>query len=162
MVRDTDHCGVAERELTAGTCRTPTPAPRPRLAGSPGRWPAGPTPAPRPSTASGSRWPALRPAAADDEAPDIDVYTYVPPFRTGPGGGWYKVAWGSREVLRTDRVDGAVLRFARELNRARELRFVSDDDACSAAESHRRVTGVVVSVVPALEVSVQVSPITRA
>jgi hypothetical protein len=98
---------------------------------------------------------------ADDEAPDVDVYTYVPPFRTGPGGGWYKVAWGEHEVLRTTRVDGAVLRVARELNRASELRFVFDTDACTAAESYRRVTGVTVSVVPALEVSVQVDPITR-
>lgn len=133
---DTDACSAAEHELTA--------------------WPSDTETCQAAEASQLVLQDAEVCAAVDAVGPDIEIYTFVPPQRTGPGGGWYSVTWGGHEVLRIGRMDGTVLRFARELASAREVRFVSDSDQCSAADAARPVTAVAVAVGPPLEASVQV------
>ena len=94
--------------------------------------------------------------SADDSAP-VGVWTYIPGFATGPGGG-FEVVHGGRVVLRGRHGGLAALKFAQELAKADRVRWVADADACAASEQEERPLSVTVTVVPALELTIGVQP----
>lgn len=94
--------------------------------------------------------------AADSTSP-VGIWTSVPPFKTGPGGGWYEVVHSGRTVIRTRHAGLDVLKFARRLHEAREVRWVHDTDHSDFRESENHVTGVTLAVGPALELNLEIS-----
>jgi hypothetical protein len=94
--------------------------------------------------------------AAEATAP-VGIWTGVPPFKTGPGGGWYEVVHSGRTVIRARHAGLDVLRFAKRLHEAREVRWVHDADHSDFSESENHVTGVTMVIEPALELGIEIA-----
>jgi len=101
--------------------------------------------------------------ATDSYGGVIDVYTFIPPLSTGPGGG-FEVVWtdqaGRRHlVLAGSHVSKAVLELAKGIAEATEVVFIRDSDGCRAAEASKPVIGVTVDVQPAVRVGIEAVPV---
>lgn len=97
--------------------------------------------------------------ATDSYAGVIDVYTFIPPLATGPGGG-FEVVWtdeaGRRHViLAGSHVSRSVLELAKGIAGATEVVFIRDSDGCRAAETSKPVIGVTIDVQPAVRVGIE-------
>jgi hypothetical protein len=103
--------------------------------------------------------------SSDTPNPVVDIFTYVPTWDIGQGGGLLRIVWTNPEtgqrhvVIQSSRPDGNMLRAARELAAAREVAFPADSDACRAADEEDggilAVTGPAAA--PALEVTAEVT-----
>jgi hypothetical protein len=157
-VSDADHCTAAERELTAWPHDSDACTARETARQS------GPVSGGSDACAAADGGELIRLASSDactaaDDAPGVGIYTFVPSWRTGPGGGWYEVVWvhpltGRRHVLVTgDAVEG----FLGPMRAADRKEKLSADRQPQEVPEPSPGLDVTVSVVPALEVAVQVT-----
>lgn len=83
----------------------------------------------------------------------IDVYTYVPPWDIGPGGGLLRVVHKGRVLWEGPQVTGEALRLQRWLAAHPETEVVVDHDGCRGSDDEAPVVSVTVSLAPALRVT---------